>query len=329
MTGCDEAFKENLRKQLEKSFKDEALTKHHPSQIALMKIAGDLGDVSMLKNISSCIGVSHPPAVRREALKSLGLLHLSAEQRGKLAAQVLPLLLDRDTANIAEPALEAIRQSHISADQQGILRKLLTSTVPRIREFAMQQLALLGSGRTLSDLITCLDSPDRSIKEEALGALSRSPSAANVLSERLHEINGGEAALETARALTPQAAHISKRHIENLADRYIALTEPPRKPLDADGHRKNDESRRAILSVFRAGASPALAERALAQAEKLRAKDEPHRACDLLKAIQGINGWSDVHRIELALAAISYSPKDLSRSIRVNDPHLRTLEEIL
>ena len=329
MTGSDESFKDNLRKQLEKSFKDDALVKHHPSLIALMKIAGDLGDVSMLKNVQERSHASYPPNVRRAALQSLSLLHLSGDQRGKLAPQLLPLLLDRDTANIGEPALEAIRQAHIGGDQQGTLRKLLASNAPRIREFAMQQLALLGSGRTLTDLIGCLDSPDRAIREEALGALSRSPSAAGGLAERLMDLDGGEAAIETARALAPQSAHIHKRLQEALADRYVALSEPPKKAMDADAHRKADELRRAILSVFRAGSSPALAERVLEQARKLRAKDELQRACDMLRAVQGVNGWGDEHRIELALAAIAFGPKDLARSVRVNDSNLRTLEDIV
>ena len=330
MTNSDDSFKENLRKQLEKSFKDETLLRHHPSLIALMKIAGDLGDISMQKNITDRIRDSYPPVVRRSALQALGLLHLSGDQRGRLASQLLPLLLDRDVANIAEPALEAVRQAHLSGDHQSLLRKMLTSTAPRIREFGMQQLALLGSGRTMTDLIGCLDNPDRAIREEALGALSRSPSASGALAERLLELNGGEAALETAKALTPQAAHIPKKVMENLAHKFISLAVPDsRKNMDLDALRRSDETRRAILTVFRAGNSPALAESVLEQARKLRAKDEPQRAGELLKAIQGVAGWNDEHRIEAALSAITFGPKDLARSVRVNDPHLRSLEEVI
>ncbi len=330
MTNCDAAFKEHLRKQLEKSFKEEALTKHHPSLIALMKVAGDLGDISMQKNITDRIRDSYPMNVRRAALQSLTLLHLSGDQRGRLAPLLLPLLLDRDISNIAEPALEAIRQGQLNSDHQAILRKMLTSTAHRIREFAMQQLAVLGSGRTMTDLIACLDNPDRAIREEALSALSRSATASGVLAERLLSLDGGEAALETAKALTPQAAHIPKKLAESLADKYVALAIPEsRKNLDLDALRKSDEARRAILTVFRAGTSPALAERVLETARKLRSKDEPQRASDLLKAIQGVAGWNDDHRIEASLAAITYGPKDLARSVRVNDSHLRALEDVI
>jgi HEAT repeat protein len=329
MTNSDDRFKNNLRKQLEKSFHDDELTKHHPSLIALMKIGGDLGDASLMRNMSTRVGKDYPAIVRRAAMHSIGLLHLTGDQRSKLVSQLLPMMLDPDVNNIAEPALEAIRQAHFHGEHQPALRKLLNSSVPRIREFAMQTLAALGSGRTMTDLITCLESPDRAIREEALGALSRAPSAATPLAQHLLDVSGGEAATEAARALVPQVAHVPKRMFDALADEFISLSPGEGKKQDADGVRASEEKRRAILSVFRPSASTALAERVLERASKLRGKDEPQRAHDLLKAIQGVTGWGDDHRIEMALAGLAYAPKDLARSVRVNDQHLRALEEVI
>ena len=51
-------------------------------------------------------------------------------------------------ANLAEPALEALRQAQLGSEHQGQLRKLLQSPSARIREFAMQALAAQGTART-------------------------------------------------------------------------------------------------------------------------------------------------------------------------------------
>jgi hypothetical protein len=116
---------------------------------------------------------------------------------------------------------------------------------------------------------------------------------------------------------------------ESLADAYVSLAPGEGRKQDADGIRAAEEKRRAILSVFRASSSPALAERVYEKASKLRGKDEPQRAHDLLKSIQGVNGWGDEHRIEMALSGLAYAPKDLARSMRVNDPHLRAIEDVV
>ncbi|HYG75878.1 MAG TPA: HEAT repeat domain-containing protein [Planctomycetota bacterium] len=331
MSSFDAKSKENLRKQLEQAFKDKALTQHHPSLIALMKIAGDLGDISLQSPLIERIDASYPPHVRRAALQSIAMLHYSGEQRAKLAPKLLPLMADSDLGNLAEPALEALRQAQLTSEHQAALKKLLNSQSSRIREFAMQGLAAQGSTRTLHDLLACLDSPDRSVREEALGALSRAPAAAGLLSERLLELEGGEAALETARALAAQATKIPPRQLESLSDMYVKLASPEasKKSPDADALRKADEKRRAILNVFRSANAPQLVHAVVARASKLRDQDEPQRAYQMLKDVSNLNGWDDKARLEMAFAGLSIGSRDMSRSARSNDPDLRLIEDVL
>jgi len=331
MSSFDAKAKETLRKQLDVALKDKALTRHHPSLISLMKTAGDLGDIGLQNALLERIDASYPPYVRRAALQSIGMLHYSGEQRAKLAPKLLPLMAESDLANLAEPALEAMRQAQLSPDHQNALKKLLNSQSSRIREFAMQGLAAQGSARTLHDLLACLDSPDRSVREEALNALSRAPSAAGMLSERLLELDGGETALETARALSPQATKIPAKNLENLAAAYLklALPEASKKAVEPDAARKADEKRRAILNVFRSANAPQLAHAVVARAKKLRGQDEAQRAYQLLKEVSNLNGWNDGARIEMALAGLSIGSRDLSRSARSNDSELRQIEDVL
>jgi len=331
MASFGEQAKERLRKQLEQSFEDKELSGHQPALIALLRIAGDLGDAGFQQALLRYISDSQPPHVRREALQALGSLHLPAEQRGRLVGRLLPFLFEQDLANVAEPALEALRHAQLGSEQQGQLRKLLQSPSARIREFAMQALAAQGTPRTIQELIACLDSPDRSVREDALGALSRAPAAAGALCARLLELEGSEAAAETARALAPQAGKISAKLLAALADQYVSLAagDAVRRNAQPDAIRKAEEKRRAILSVFRVSASPALVEAVCARARKLRLNDEALRAYEMMKGVAGLNGWTDAYRLELVFAGLSFGPKDLARTARSEDQNLRILEEML
>ena len=333
LSSFNEQARERLRKQLEQSFEDEELVKHEqkPSLVALLHIAGDLGEAGFQQLLLRYISDSHPPQVRHTALQSLGALRLSPEQRGRLAGRLLPLLFEHDLLNLAEPALEALRHAQLGAEHQGQLRKLLQSPSARIREFAMEGLAAQGTPRTIQELIGCLDSPERSVREEALSALSHAPAAAGPLCERLLELAGGEAAAETARALAPLAAKIPAKLLAALAAQYVsrAAGDALKKNAEPEAIRKAEEKRRAILSVFRASNSTDLVEAVCARARKLRLDDEAVRAYELMKDAAGLNGWTDEYRLELALAALAFAPKELARAARSEDQNLRILAEVL
>ena len=331
MSSFDAKNKERLQKQLERAFQNKALLKHELALIALIKIAGDLGDISLQPYLLDRIGPEHPPRLRRVALLALSRLHFSGEQRAAMAPRLLPLMSERDVGNLAEPAFEALRHATLGSEHQAALRKLLGSPSSRIREFVMQTLAMQGTSRTLHELVGCLDSPERSVREEALSALSRSPAAAGALVERLLALEGGDRATETARALAPQAAHAPRKQLEALAAQYVQLagSQPAKKSSSPDEIQKITEKRRAIASAFRSANSPALVEAAAVRAKQYRKEGEPERAYELLKSVNGMNGWNDEHRVDMALAGLSQGPKDLARSARSNDQNLRILEEIL
>ena len=334
MSSFNDQAKERLHKQLEQAFEDEGLLKHQPSLIALLYMAGDLGDVGLQQTLLRYTSAGHPPQVRRTALQALGALHFSPEQRGRLAGRLLPLLSEHDLVNLAEPALVALRLAQLGSEHQGALRKLMQSPSARIREFAMQGLAAQGTARTIQELIACLDSPDRSVREDALEALSHAPPAAGPLCERLLELEGGEAAAETARALSREsglAAKVPAKLLAALAEQYLALAtgEALKKNAEPEAVRKAEGKQRAILSVFRASNSTGLVEAVCARARKLRLDDEAVRAYELMKETAGLNGWTDEYRLELALAGLTFGPRDMARPARNEDQNLRILEELV
>jgi hypothetical protein len=279
--------------------------------------------------------------LRAAALRAAARLPLDGEARAGLAAHCLPLLAETDFAGAVEPALAALRgpggaPPSLPAVHRPALRKLLDSRFAEVREFAMQALAAEGSATGLHDLLARLDSQDVVVAETALEALAQAKGAAAPLAERLLNTGDGRTSRRLARALARRAAEIPPRLLAALARACVdlatgqaALKTPDAESAAGGAVRESDERRGALLSVLRASGAAILAEEAVKEARRLRAAGEPFRSLALLKSIIGVAGWGDEQKLELALAGLSVSGRDFSRQSRINDPHLRLLEELL
>lgn len=322
--GLNEKGREHLGAQLTKALERTAFVKQVSCCVSACELLGLLASPDHSSALLGLSKVDHPPPVRRAALRALGKLTMTPAQKGRLVARLLPLLEDSDFTHVAEPAMEALRGAEFGAEHRSAMQKLMSSQFPRVREFAMQALAKVGSARGLRELLACLDNPDPTVVEDALQALGQNADAAGPLAERLLECEEGPACRSLARALAANAKAIPDKLLDRLSQEYIALAIG--KGLAGPA---GDERRSALLSVLRATNTPALAEAALKEARRQRDAGEPLRALALLKSTANVNGWTDEHRIELALAGFSAAPLDLTRAARSNDSRLRLIEEVL
>jgi len=324
LPGLNEKGREALLKQILKALETQAFVEHEPACLAALELAGALGDAEALRLLMHHATRPVSPVARRAALRAVGKLNLTPEKRASLAGRLLPLLLETDYAHSAEPALTALQGAALISEHRVALQKLVSSPHGPVREFAMKALAHLGSTRGLADLLACLDDSDPGVVADALEALARAPGAAAPLAERLLKQHDGEGSRRLARALTAHAADVPGKIRGALARAYVELATGNAQPGD---QRSQDERRSALLSVLRAAGTAEAAELALKEANRLRAAGEPLKALALLKSISGITGWGDQHRLEQALAGLTATPLNLTRAARVNDPHLRLLEE--
>ena len=309
----------------------KAWRKQEAAFLAALELAGELGEPEALQALSSHIGASAPPLIRRTALRAIGRLRLDPAVRARMGKRLLPLLAETDYANAVEPALAALSDAALGSEHRKALEQLIDSERTEVREFAMRNLATLGSSRTLQDLVDCLDHTDRSVREDAATALAGAPGAAAPLAARMLKRTGGEESRLAARILQGMAEHIPTRILGALARKFVELAagHGPAHPHAADARREADERRGALLAVLRASGHRVLAEVALPEARKLRLKGEAARALGVLKSIAGVDGWEGGHRMELALAGLSVVPPDLSRAARDSSPSLRLLAEVL
>jgi HEAT repeat protein len=322
--GLNEKGREHLGAQLAKALERTGFVKQVSCCVSACELLGLVASPDAATTLLGLSKEGHPLPVRRASLRALGRLNMTPAQKGRLFTRLLPLLEDADFTHVAEPAMEALRGAESGAEHRVALQKLMSSQYPRVREFAMQALAKVGSARGLRELLACLDNPDPTIVEDALQALGQNADAAEPLTERLIECKEGPSCRALARALAANAKSIPEQLLAKLAQEYIALAVG--KGLAGPA---GDERRGALLSVLRAANTPVLAGTALKEARKQRDAGDALRALALLKSIANINGWTDEHRLELAVSGLSAAPLDLTRSARANDSRLRLIEEIL
>jgi HEAT repeat protein len=324
LPGLSGKGREALLKQILKALETQAFVSHEPACLAALELAGALARAEALGALMPHATRPVSPVARRAALRAVGKLNLTPEKRASLAGRLLPLLQEADYVHCGEPALAALQGAALTPEHRVALQKLVSSPHGPVREFAMKALAHLGSTRGLADLLACLDDSDPGVVADALNALAQIAGAAAPLAERLLKQHDGEGSRRLARALVPHAADVPGRIRGALARAYVDLAIGRAEPGD---QRSQDERRGALLSVLRAAGTAEVAELALQEAGRLRAAGEPLRALALLKSVSGITGWSDSHGLEQALAGLAATPLNLTRAARLNDPHLRLIEE--
>ncbi|MCZ7648263.1 MAG: HEAT repeat domain-containing protein [Planctomycetota bacterium] len=330
--GLGEKPRAVLLKLLLKALESKNFASREPGLVTVLELSGELREAEAASSLLAHALRPATPRARRAALLALARLELKPEKRAALAAKLFGLVEESDFDYAVEPAIAALREAKLGSGFRGRLQKLVGSPRPEVREFAMQQLAAAGGSSTLNELLDCLESADPSVREDAAEALAKAPHAAKALAERMLKSSSGEACRLAARILAGMAAQLPKPLLPELAKAYVAIATGKDKQAAAkeEAQRREAETRRAaFFLVCRATGSEILAELALKEARKVRAGGEPQRAANLLRALQGIPGWSDEHRVELALAGLATAPLDLSRAARGNETSLRLLENAL
>jgi hypothetical protein len=326
--------REALVKQVEKSLETKALLNDEAALAEALALAGEIGEPELLSSLTPFVKESQPPVVLAAALHGIGKLKLEPAKRGKLAEKLIPFLQSTDYRHHAEPALSALREAELDSSLRSALQKLVGSPRRDVREFAMKALAGQGGSRALGELLECLTSPDRQMRDDAARALEKAPGAAEPVAKMLLDCENGDQSRDLSHVLTKIAAHIPDGMVNKLANEYVLLASGKAELRKSEGphddpRRDADLKRSALLAVLRATNSEVLAEQALKYARKLRQADDMFGSVGLLKSIIGLPGWSAEHKLELAFCGLSHTPSDFSRASRERDTNLTLISEAL
>jgi len=331
LPALNEKARETLAERIEKLLEGSKFRTHDAACLEALELTGELGAQESYSLLLEFGQKDERPRVRRAALRAAARLNLPVERRARGASKLLALLDDADFGHVVEPALALLKDVALGAEFRKALEKLGQSQIHEVREFAFKALATRGSAKTLSELVAHLEEPDLAVRQEAAAALSQAPGAAEPVAERLLKTKDSDASRLFARVLLPHAKEIPARLVTALSKVYVEYATGSGEGVAAtpEAQRAAQERRGALLSVLRACENTALAETALKEAGKLRGNGDPLKALALLKSIQGVPGFGVEQRLELALSGLAAGANDLARSARLNDPNLRTLEELL
>ena len=316
------AARSAFARRLAKALRRPAIRKAPGALARAAALAGELGVEESFDALLELCGSAFPTTVRAAAMRSLAALPLDNARSHRLFRKLFPLLLDPDAAQLRSAAISALKMRPACPDRRKDIERLLSDTDRETREYAMAKLAELGSRRDVGDLIMCLDSEDRAVREEAARTLRDTHAALKPLLGRLADLDAYDKARECAAicsALVSSAAGRGEKPPPSAAAPLLdaAFAKAVKRP----------EVARCVASVLRTGWPEEFAARALAEARALRRRGEHAAAAAALKLAGPV--LDPKGKMELALAQLSAAGNfDMSRRARNGDPALAALSDL-
>jgi len=138
-------------------------------------IVGSLRDASAVKPVLQYLDKKMPPAVRNHALLALFSLPLEGKDASTVVGKLLPLLDESDFNEIVKPALDILWKLPPGKEHGDRLLKLVKSSTPPVRLYAVKGLGAVGSSQAGESLVEALMSDDPRLSEVADGSLRGNP----------------------------------------------------------------------------------------------------------------------------------------------------------
>lgn len=313
----NQAEKSDLLAHLQAHLKDRRVKQGDTALSAIIVAMGIVADIKSKTKLLSFVSANGQAQARRYALISLASLPLRSGNHPDVAAALYPLLDDADYDGLVRHALAVLELLQPDRDDQDKLRSLLKNRHPGVRIFAMGKLAELDSPANAQLIMDFLSASDQAQKETAIKALSRMPSAVNIILKSIDDNPGHIRAQDVVcilsrhpNRITPERArHRVKKMLEmhSRRDRHFELHWDALKSLRPD----------------------------ILQAEILKITEEAFAAEDYasarshLELLESGGLLNNELRYRLMLASLKTSEKSRSRGSRASDPSLEHAAELL
>gem|GEM_PF-1548609 len=309
--------KNDILGQLQLQLKDKRIRQNDSALsagiIALGIIADPRSEAKLLSFVTSTVF----PQVRRYALMSLSCLPFSKGRHPEVAAALYPLLDDPDYEGLARYAVAVLELLEPDKDDQERLRGLLRNRHHGVRIYAIGKLASLDSPANAQLILEFLSASDQALKEAVVEALSRMPSAVNIILKAVDESLGQIRTQDMVRILSSHHNRITPERARNRVKKMLEL--------NSRGDRHFDTHWEALKSL----------RPDILQAEILKIADTAFDASDFARAKANLELLdrggllTPELRYRLMLASLKTSEKSRSRSGRASDPTLEHAATIL
>lgn len=218
-----QAEKSDLLGQLQLQLKDKRIRQNDSALsagiIALGIIADPRSEAKLLSFVTSTVF----PQVRRYALMSLSCLPLAEGRHPEIAAALYPLLDDPDYEGLVRHAVAVLELLEPDKDDQDRLRGLLRNRHHGVRIYAIGKLASLDSPANAQLILEFLSASDQALKEAAVEALSRMPSAVNIILKAVDETPGQIRTQDMVRVLANHPNRITPERARNRVKKMLEM----------------------------------------------------------------------------------------------------------
>lgn len=318
MANYNATEKTDLFGQLNNALKDKRIRQNEVAVSAIIIAMGILADSKAKPGLLSFITGSSPVQVRRYALISLASLPLSTGAHPDVTAALYPLLEDQDYDGLVRHAIAVLAILTPTREDEEVLRGLLANNRHTgVRVFAMDKLANLDSPVNAELIMGFLSASDQDLKEAALEALSRMPSAVNIILKTIDETPAALRTQDMVRILSHHKNRIPPDKARTRIKKMLSLRGKGDKRFEL-GWEALKQLRPDIL-----------------QAEILKIADKAFSADDFAAASAHLGLLdrggllnSDL-RYKLMLATLKTSEKSRSRGSRAADPALEHAARLL
>ncbi len=311
------AEKSDLFGQLNAVLKDKRLRQNDIAVSAIIIALGILADIKAKGPLLGFINDGSSAQVRRYALISLAQLPLSTGRHTDVTGALYPLLDDPDYEGLVRHAIAVLDFLTPTKDDQDVLRELLQNQHTGVRVYALGKLALLDSATNAQLILDFLGASDQDVKEAALDALSRLPSAVNIILKKIDENPAQLRVQDMVRILSHHKNRITPERARSRIKKMLELRNHSDKRFELNW----DALKQLKPEVLQAEIVK-LADKAF------DAGDYENAAVHLGMLDRGGLLTPDL-RYKLMFAALKISPKSRSRATRAADPALEHAATLL
>ncbi len=300
-----------------RALSDKRARKSASARASLARILGSVGGPTAERALLSLVSRKEHVETRRAALLSLEQLALQGAGHDAVAKALVPLLRESDWQNVVSHALQALQRLPIPRSFAPKLLALLASPHPPIRRFSVEKLGGIDSAPVAAALVKLLDHEDPQIRDRAAASLVQIRSSTPLLAKTLRKGADADTMWTAARVLKSQGRPLKTPLVRVLSARL------------ADWLGKGDRRAEPLLHLMRHVDPKRLEVDLLSRARRAKSARRFGEAITYLMPLTRIEPPPTEALIELAVARIALSTKDLALDARRRDEGLALLERLV
>jgi HEAT repeat protein len=306
-----------LNRKLKAAHNNKSITKNNTAFSAIIISMGITGDIKCKKMLLKHVNEETEPALRRQALKSLAALNYAAEGHGDLIKTLIPVLYEGndEIVRLSVDVLEQIKPRKSDAD--NLIKIIENHKDSYVQSYAVRALGKLDTIEYAKLIIDLIWHKDRNLQKAAHETLLSMTSAGKAVLEKIDSDQTVEKLHDLIEILKHHNDKISKDKIKSMINKMY------------DNLEKNKARYTVYKNCVLAVDGEALQKSVLKKVTAAAKKKDYDAVRQNLQLLKGTEFMTDELRMQLAVAKLKTSRKDLNREFRHSDYSLSLIADML